>query len=116
MGEIVTPLFGKDGTKASALYRLRLSPGASSTHACAWTNQEPKIARISRRDWSSAALPDELLGQNFASILALRRKSSRRFSPPAPGSFLKTRQNVHASFRLGAVVATVSYHLDVRTG
>ncbi len=38
----------KTGTKASALYRLRLSPGASATLRLRLTDQEPKVLRMSQ--------------------------------------------------------------------
>src|SRR4029077_7805380 len=37
----------KTGTKASALYRLRLSPGAATTLRLRLTDQEPKVLRLS---------------------------------------------------------------------
>jgi len=107
----------KTGTKASALYRLRLAPGASATLRLRLTNQEPKIARMSAPRLVIAGAPQtELLGQNFDSILALRRTEADEFyAKPAPKGLSKDAKNVQRQAFAGLLWSKQFYHLDVRT-
>jgi hypothetical protein len=107
----------KTGTKASALYRLRLGPGASATLRLRWTNQEPKIARLSAPRLVIAGAPQiELLGQNFESILALRRTEADEFyAKPAPKGLSEDAKNVQRQAFAGLLWSKQYYHLDVRT-
>ena len=62
--EAVNP--DKTGTKASALYRLRVAPGATVTLRLRLTDQEPRINRVPAPRLVAAADPQtELFGQNF---------------------------------------------------
>jgi hypothetical protein len=107
----------KTGTKASALYRLRLGPGASATLRLRWTNQEPKIARMSAPRLVIASAPQtELLGQNFESILALRSAEADEFyAKPAPKGLSEDAKNVQRQAFAGLLWSKQFYHLDVRT-
>src|SRR6266851_1175056 len=108
---------GRTGTKASALYRLRLAPGASATLRLRLTNQEPKIARMSAPRLVNAGAPQtELLGQNFDSILALRRIEANEFyAKPAPKGLSEDAKNVQRQAFAGLLWSKQFYHLDVRT-
>src|SRR5258708_7088297 len=71
---------GKTGTKASALYRLRVAPGGAATLRLRLTNQEPKIARLPAPRLVIADAPQtELLGHNFDPIFAIRRTAPAQF-------------------------------------
>jgi hypothetical protein len=107
----------RTGTKASALYRLRLAPGASATLRLRLTNQEPKIARMSGPRLVIAGAPQtELLGQNFDSILALRRTEANEFyAKPAPKGLSEDAKNVQRQAFAGLLWSKQFYHLDVRT-
>ena len=100
----------KTGTKASALYRLRLAPGASATLRLRLTNQEPKIARMAAPRLVIAGAPQTgLLGPNFDSILALRRAEADEFyAKPAPKGLSEDAKNVQRQAFAGLpVVETV---------
>jgi hypothetical protein len=107
----------KTGTKASALYRLRLGPGASATLRLRWTNQEPRIASRSAPRLVMASAPQtELLGQNFDSILALRRTEADEFyAKPAPKGLSEDAKNVQRQAFAGLLWSKQFYHLDLRT-
>jgi hypothetical protein len=107
----------KTGTKASALYRLRLGPGASATLRLRWTNQEPRIASRSAPRLVIASAPQsELLGQNFDSILALRRTEADEFyAKPAPKGLSEDAKNVQRQAFAGLLWSKQFYHLDLRT-
>src|SRR6266403_1830668 len=113
--EVVNP--GKTGTKASALYRLRVAPGATATLRLRLTNQEPKIARLSAPRLVIAGAPQtELLGQNFDSILALRRTEANEFyAKPAPKGLSEDAKNVQRQAFAGLLWSKQFYHLDIRT-
>jgi len=105
------------GTKASALYRLRVAPGASATLRLRLTNQEPQISRLSAPRLVIAAAPEtELLGRNFDSILALRRTEADEFyAKPAPHSLSEDAKNVQRQAFAGLLWSKQFYHLDIRT-
>jgi hypothetical protein len=107
----------RTGTKASALYRLRLAPGASATLRLRLTNLAPKIARMSAPRLVIAGAPQtELLGQNFDSILALRRTEANEFyAKPAPKGLSEDAKNVQRQAFAGLLWSKQFYHLDVRT-
>ena len=67
----------KTGTKAAALYNLRIAPGASVTVRLRLTDQKPKVARMSAPRLVLAQAPKtELFGQAFESIFSTRRKEA----------------------------------------
>src|SRR6267142_280142 len=107
----------KIGTKASALYRLRAAPGASATLRLRLTNEEPKIGRMSAPRLVIAGAPQtELLGQNFNSILALRRTEADEFyAKPAPKGLSEDAKNVQRQAFAGLLWSKQFYHLDIRT-
>ncbi len=107
----------KIGTKASALYRLRLAPGATATLRLRLTNQEPTLARMSAPRLVIAAAPQtELLDHNFDSILALRRTEADEFYvKPAPRGLSEDAKNVQRQAFAGLLWSKQFYHLDIRT-
>src|SRR6266481_864280 len=113
--EAVNP--DKTGTKASALYRLRLAPGATATLRLRLIDQEPKIARMSAPRLVIAAAPKtELLGQSFDSVFAARRKEADEFyAKRAPKSLSEDAKNVQRQAFAGLLWSKQFYHFDVRT-
>src|SRR5258708_24284778 len=111
--EAVNP--DKTGTKASTLYRLRVAPGATATLRLRLTDQEPKIARRSAPRLIIAVTPQtELLGQNFDSILALRRTEANEFyAKPAPKGLSEDTKNVQRQAFAGLLWSKQFYHLDI---
>jgi len=107
----------KTGTKASALYRLRVASGASATLRLRLTNQEPQIARLSAPRLVIAAAPEtELLGHSFDSILALRRTEAVEFyAKPVPQNLSEDAKNVQRQAFAGLLWSKQFYHLDIRT-
>src|ERR1700746_1107018 len=64
----------KTGDRASALYRLRIAPGASATLRLRLTDQRPKVVRMSAPRLVLAEAPKtEFLGRSFESIVSMRR-------------------------------------------
>ena len=113
--EAVNP--DKTGTKASTLYRLRVAPGATATLRLRLTDQEPKIARRSAPRLVIAATPQtELLGQNFDSILAIRRAEADEFyAKRAPTGLSEDTKNVQRQAFAGLQWSKQFYHFDVLT-
>ncbi len=113
--EAVNP--DKTGTKASALYRLRLAPGATATLRLRLIDQEPKIARMSAPRLVIAAAPKtELLGQSIDSVFAARRKEADEFyAKRAPKSLSEDAKNVQRQAFAGLLWSKQFYHFDVRT-
>jgi hypothetical protein len=107
----------KTGTKASALYRLRVAPGASATLRLRLTNQEPQIVRLSAPRLVIAATPEtELLGHNFDSTLALRRTEADEFyAKRAPHNLSEDAKNVQRQAFAGLLWSKQFYHFDIRT-
>ena len=107
----------KTGTKASALYRLRVASGASATLRLRLTNQEPQIARLSAPRLVIAAAPEtELLGHSFDSIFALRRIEADEFyAKPVPQNLSEDAKNVQRQAFAGLLWSKQFYHLDIRT-
>jgi Glycosyl hydrolase family 63 C-terminal domain len=106
----------KSGTKASALYRLRVAPGATATLRLRFTNQEPQIARLSAPRLVMAAAPEtELLGPHFDSILALRRTEADEFyATRAPHNLSEDAKTVQRQAFAGLLWSKQFYHLDIR--
>ncbi len=113
--ETVNP--DKTGTKASALYRLRIAPGATATLRLRLTDQEPRIAHMSAPRLVTAAAPKtELLGHSFDSVLAIRRTEADEFyAKRAPKSLSEDAKNVQRQAFAGLLWSKQLYHFDVRT-
>jgi hypothetical protein len=107
----------KTGTKASALYRLRLAPGATATLRLRLIDQEPKIAHMSAPRLVIAAEPKtELLGQSFDSVFAIRRKEADEFyAKRAPKGLSEDAKNVQRQAFAGLLWSKQFYHFDVST-
>src|ERR1700740_3206161 len=107
----------KTGTKASALYRLRIAPGAAATLRLRLTDQEPRIARLSAPRLVTAAAPTiELLGHSFDSVLALRRTEADKFyAKRAPKELSEDAKNVQRQAFAGLLWSKQFYHYDLRT-
>jgi hypothetical protein len=112
--EAVNP--GKTGTKASALYRLRIAPGATTTLRLRLTDLEPKIAHMSAPRLVIAAAPTtELLGNSFDSVFALRRTEADAFyAKRAPKGLSDDAKNVQRQAFAGLLWSKQFYHFDVR--
>ena len=106
----------KDGTKASALYRLRISPGAAAIVRLRLTDKEPKLVHMSAPRLVIADAPQvELLGQSFDSILALRRQETDEFySKRLPDGISEDAKNVQRQAFAGLLWSKQFYHFDVR--
>src|SRR6266568_4290000 len=113
--EAVNP--DKTGTKASALYRLRIAPGATATLRLRLTDLESKIAHMSAPRLVIAAAPTtELFGQGFDSALALRRAEADEFyAKRAPKGLSEDAKNVQRQAFAGLLWSKQFYHFDVRT-
>jgi hypothetical protein len=107
----------KTGTKASALYRLRLAPGASATLRLRLTDQEPKVVRMSAPRLVIAEAPKtELLGPAFEPIFAARKKEADDFyAARVPKGLCEDAQNVQRQAFAGLLWSKQFYHFDVRT-
>ena len=113
--EAVNP--DKTGTKASALYRLRIAPGATATLRLRLTDLESKIAHMSAPRLVIAAAPTiELFGQGFDSALAPRRAEADEFyAKRAPKGLSEDSKNVQRQAFAGLLWSKQFYHFDVRT-
>jgi hypothetical protein len=107
----------KSGTKAAALYNLRIAPGASVTVRLRLTDQEPKVARMSAPRLVLAQAPKtELFGQGYESIFLARRKEANEFySLRAPKEISEDARNVQRQAFAGLLWSKQFYHFDVRT-
>jgi len=107
----------KIGTKASALYLLRVSPGATATLRLRLTDQELRIAHMSAPRLVSAAAPKtELLGRSFDSVLAIRRTEADEFyAKRALKNLSEDARNVQRQAFAGLLWSKQLYHFDVRT-
>ena len=106
----------KTGTKASALYRLRISPGETQTLRLRLTAQEPKVARMSASRLVIADAPKtELLGQGFESIFSARRSEADEFyAKRAPKGLSADARNIQRQAFAGLLWSKQFYHFDVR--
>jgi hypothetical protein len=113
--EAVNP--DKTGTKASALDRLRIAPGATATLRSRLTDLEPKIARMSAPRLVIAAAPaTDLLGHSFDSVFAIRRTEADEFYVKrAPKGLSDGAKNVQRQAFAGLLWSKQFYHFDVRT-
>jgi len=107
----------KSGTKATALYNLRITPGASVTVRLRLTDQEPKVARMSAPRLVLAQAPKtELFGQAFESIFSARRKEADEFyAMRAPKDISEDARNVQRQAFAGLLWSKQFYHFDLRT-
>ena len=108
----------KTGTKASALYRLRLSPGAATTLRLRLTDQEPKVLRLSAPRLVTSTPPQtELLGYStFDAVFSLRRAEADEFyAKRAPKGLSEDAKNVQRQAFAGLLWSKQFYHFDVRT-
>src|SRR5215831_16099744 len=106
----------KTGTKAAALYRLRLSPGETQTLRLRLTAQEPKVVRMSAPRLVIADAPKtELLGQGFESIFSARRSEADEFyTKRAPKGLSADAHNIQRQAFAGLLWSKQFYHFDVR--
>jgi hypothetical protein len=107
----------KSGTKAAALYNLRIAAGASVTVRLRLTDQEPKVARMSAPRLVLAQAPKtELFGPAFESIFSARRKEADEFyAMRAPRDISEDARNVQRQAFAGLLWSKQFYHFDVRT-
>ncbi len=106
----------KTGTKASALYRLRIAPGGTATLRLRLTDQEPRVIRMSAPRLVLAEPPKtELLGSAFESVLTARRKEADEFyARRAPAGLSEDARNVQRQAFAGLLWSKQFYHFDVR--
>jgi hypothetical protein len=106
----------KTGTKASALYRLRIAPGATATLRLRLTDREPKVVRMSAPRLVMVAEPkSELLGQSFESTFTARRWEADEFyAKRAPQNLSEDAKNVQRQAFAGLLWSKQFYHFDVR--
>jgi hypothetical protein len=107
----------KSGTKAAALYNLRIAPGASAAVRLRLTDQEPKVARMSAPRLVLARAPKtELFGRAFESIFSARRKEADEFyALRAPKDISAEARDVQRQAFAGLLWSKQFYHFDVRT-
>jgi hypothetical protein len=107
----------KTGTKASALYRLRLAPGATATLILRLTNQEPKVVRMSAPRLVMAEAPKtEMFGQSFEKVLTSRRNEANEFyAKRVPKGLSEDARSVQRQAFAGLLWSKQFYHFDVRT-
>lgn len=108
----------KTGTKASALYRLRLSPGTATALRLRLTDQEPKVLHLPAPRLVTTTPPQtELLGCNaFDTIFSLRRAEADEFyAKRAPKGLSEDAKNVQRQAFAGLLWSKQFYHFDVRT-
>jgi hypothetical protein len=107
----------KSGTKAAALYNLRIAPGASATVRLRLTDQEPRVARMSAPRLVLAQAPKaELFGGAFESIFSARRKEADEFyAMRAPKDISEDARNVQRQAFAGLLWSKQFYHFDVHT-
>jgi hypothetical protein len=106
----------KVGTKASVLYRLRLTPGGIATLRLRLTDQEPRVVRRSAPCLVSAEAPKtELLGSTLESVFAARRKEADEFyAKRTPPGLSEDAKNVQRQAFAGLLWSKQFYHFDVR--
>jgi mannosylglycerate hydrolase MGH1-like protein/glycosyl hydrolase family 63 len=106
----------KTGTKAAALYRLRLSPGGAQTLRLRLTAQETKVVRMSAPRLVIADSPNtELLGQSFENMVSARRTEADEFyAKRAPQGISEDARNIQRQAFAGLLWSKQFYHFDVR--
>src|SRR6516162_890047 len=104
------------GTKAAALYRLRLSPGEKQTLRLRLTAQEPQVVRMSAPRLVIADGPKtELFGQSFESIFSTRRTEADEFyAKRAPKGVSEDARNIQRQAFAGLLWSKQFYYFDVR--
>jgi hypothetical protein len=107
----------KSGTKAAALYNLKIAPGASVTVRLRLTDLEPQIIPMPapRLNRAEAARAD-LKGPVFESVFTARRKEADEFyALRAPKDISEDARNVQRQAFAGLLWSKQFYHFDVRT-
>jgi hypothetical protein len=104
------------GTKASALYRLRIPSGGTSSIRLRFTNQEPRVVRHSAPRLVMSSTPKtELLGSAFDAIFSTRKNEADAFySERAPEGLSEDARNVQRQAFAGLLWSKQFYHIDVR--
>ncbi len=112
--EAVNP--DKKGTKASALYRLRLAPGATATLRLRLTDREPKVVRLSAPRLVLAEAPKTgLLGRPFEETFSIRLNEANEFySKRMPKGLSEDARNVQRQAFAGLLWSKQFFHFDVR--
>ena len=107
----------KTGTKAAALYRLRLAPGASVTLRLRLTDLEPKVMRMSAPRLVLADAPKiELLGAGFDPVFSSRRREADElYARRLPKGLSEDARNVPRQAFAGLLWSKQFYYFDVRT-
>jgi hypothetical protein len=107
----------KTGTKASALYRLRLASGGTAALNLRVTNEEPKVVRWSAPRLVLAHAPKtEMFGQSFERVFSSRRKEADEFyAKRAPKGLSEDARSVQRQAFAGLLWSKQFYHFDVRT-
>jgi Mannosylglycerate hydrolase MGH1-like glycoside hydrolase domain/Glycosyl hydrolase family 63 C-terminal domain len=107
----------KTGTKASALYRLRIAPRASVTVRLRLTDREPKVMRMSAPRLVLADAPKtELLGAGFESVFSSRCSEADEFyACRLPKGLSEDARNVQRQAFAGLLWSKQFYHFDLRT-
>ena len=107
----------KFGTKAAALYKLRIAPGASVTVRLRLTDLEPQIIPMPAPRLNRAEAPRaDLKGPVFESVFTARREEADEFyALRAPKDISEDARNVQRQAFAGLLWSKQFYHFDVRT-
>ncbi len=105
------------GTKASAVYRLRIEPGKSTTLRLRLTDQEPRVVRASAPRLVLAGEPKtSVFGPAFEKVFADRRAEADEFyARRTPKGLSEDARNVQRQAFAGMLWSKQFYHYDVRT-
>jgi hypothetical protein len=107
----------KTGTKAAALYRLRVAPGATSTIRLRLSDQQPEVIRKSAPRLVPLESPkEEFFGNGFEEVFNARRREADEFySSRVPKGLSEDTRNVQRQAFAGLLWSKQYYHFDVRT-
>ncbi len=105
------------GTKAAALYKLRIAKGTSATIRLRLTDHEPRVVRMSAPRLVLAEPPKaEMFGEAFESIFVARQKEANEFySTRTPKDVSEDARNVQRQAFAGLLWSKQFYHFDIRT-
>jgi hypothetical protein len=105
------------GTKASALYRLRIEAGKSATLRLRLTDQEPRVVRNSAPRLVLDGEPKiPVFGPAFEKVFADRRAEADEFyALRTPKGLSADARNVQRQAFAGMLWSKQFYHYDVRT-
>ena len=116
------------GTKAAALYRLRLGPGDSEMLRLRFTNQPPHVD--TKREWDipngpvrrsavvplPVQIPEHPFGDEFEQVFAMRLAEADEFyAQRAPKGISEDSRNVQRQAFAGLLWTKQYYHYDLRT-